>query len=566
MFKNHITFLKQNTLFIILGDLIDGKKESSVNDSIGNFELLLHIFLFNLRIKAMTQGSYVLFTMGNHDFNNIILKKGKDLSYFKYKHPTSITYFNQKDTPEDVTTIMYDIFYNFYSISPYILLILKNGKEDEFICTHAGFLSTSISDNGQELYKSNLTDLIKYQERINTIGITNTFDNNVDGVYKIQDGLNSRVYENIKCNDTHLIHEHANKTIVVGHCPTDLEESRIHKLEDKYFQPDYNNCSSFSNKKGCVVADCFINNNGKPQLIFVDCSMSHAMRKKQDAQQQQIIQQIRNIEFLLLEHIPEQDNKKNLLWMNHISRKEAGGVKQVLFNSNKTKQQMLNILIEKLQDEFILFFNNCEQNTVDVLKENNDIPEYIKNLKIKFTELNDMFGKLIFYKKATKPTIIDFKLHEFKLQLQRCILYIRLIIVYNRLTFIVDAGNINIDQFIKSGDWDIYTDEIKKIDKEYKELFCTVIEKDPIINIENIKITIKQILVIIIEIESKLDKIETDRRRVNFDGEALGSSGINIVPPYPMWQRHQVPHHRHPQISTHKKRMAGIEVKEFTQN
>jgi hypothetical protein len=465
--------------------------------------------------------------MGNHDFNNIILNKSKKPVYFIYKHLTSIIYFNQKGTLKDVTTIMYDIFYNFYSISPYILLILKNGKEDEFICTHACFLSKRINEEtGKHFYESNLTDLIKYQESMNENGIINTFENDEVSGFKIQDGLDSRAYQDIKCNDTHLIHEHANKTIVVGHCPTDLEESRIHKLEDKYFQPDYNNCSPFSNNKGCVVADCFINNNGKPQLIFVDCSMSNAMRKEQHNTQQ--IQQIRNIEFLLLEHIPEQDNKKNLLWMNHISRKEAGGVKQVLFNSKKTKQQMLNILIEKLQDEFILFFNNCEQNTVDVLKENNDIPEYIKNLKIKFTELKDRATNLISYGKATQPTK-----NEFKLQLQRCTLYIRLISVYDRLTYVVDAGNINIDQFIKSGDWDIYTDEIKKIDKEYKELFCKVIEKDPIINIENIKITIKQIWAIIIEIESKLDKIETDRRRVNFDGEALGSGGINIVPPLP---------------------------------
>ena len=155
-FIEHIEFVNSNTLFIILGDLIDGNNEQNtvygkhekytVDDTQCNFELILHIFLFNMRLKAREKNSEVLFTLGDHDYFNIIYNKGQGTNitgvyytnqYTQYKH--SLKYFVDGKN----TTYMYDIFAKFYDLSPYILLMLNNGNDashtTEFKCIHAGF-------------------------------------------------------------------------------------------------------------------------------------------------------------------------------------------------------------------------------------------------------------------------------------------------------------------------------------------------------------------------------------------------------------------------------------------
>jgi hypothetical protein len=64
---------KKNTLLIIVGDLVDGRRTDEVKDTLGSFELLLHILLYNLRVSAMNYGSNVLFTIGNHDYMTVVL-------------------------------------------------------------------------------------------------------------------------------------------------------------------------------------------------------------------------------------------------------------------------------------------------------------------------------------------------------------------------------------------------------------------------------------------------------------------------------------------------------------
>jgi len=70
---------KKNVLLIIVGDIVDGRREGEdkdkdkdkhlqVKDNVGSFDLLLHILLYNLRVSAIEHGSNVLFTIGNHDF------------------------------------------------------------------------------------------------------------------------------------------------------------------------------------------------------------------------------------------------------------------------------------------------------------------------------------------------------------------------------------------------------------------------------------------------------------------------------------------------------------------
>ena len=66
-FITETRWLPTNTLYIITGDLVDGKRTLSVDDPRGSFEILLHMFIYNLRLKALEINSDILFTIGNHD-------------------------------------------------------------------------------------------------------------------------------------------------------------------------------------------------------------------------------------------------------------------------------------------------------------------------------------------------------------------------------------------------------------------------------------------------------------------------------------------------------------------
>jgi hypothetical protein len=97
----------ERTLFLILGDLVDGKRNSNqVNDIVGAFELLIHCLIHNLRISARSKGSEVLFTIGNHDLDTVLnhpdlgnpekFKPNFKLSLYKsYVHESSKNFFGQ---------------------------------------------------------------------------------------------------------------------------------------------------------------------------------------------------------------------------------------------------------------------------------------------------------------------------------------------------------------------------------------------------------------------------------------------------------------------------------------
>ena len=54
----------KDTLLVITGDLVDGKRETgTVTDPHGSYEMLLHILLFNLRIGARKRNSDLMFNI-----------------------------------------------------------------------------------------------------------------------------------------------------------------------------------------------------------------------------------------------------------------------------------------------------------------------------------------------------------------------------------------------------------------------------------------------------------------------------------------------------------------------
>ena len=77
----------KNTLLIIAGDIVDGKRRdgNQVDDPTGDIEVLLHIFLYNLRVSAREVNSELRFTIGNHDYYTVFMHNHILLPYIHDK-------------------------------------------------------------------------------------------------------------------------------------------------------------------------------------------------------------------------------------------------------------------------------------------------------------------------------------------------------------------------------------------------------------------------------------------------------------------------------------------------
>jgi hypothetical protein len=123
------------TILVIIGDLVDGKRIKSVQDSRGSFEFLLFALLYNLRRKANRAGSEVLFTIGNHEYDSIIRVKTRPSDYYKdYVTDEAKRFFN------DDNMIRSGALLPFLKTSPYYLLSFVTSKI-EVICVHGGLYS-----------------------------------------------------------------------------------------------------------------------------------------------------------------------------------------------------------------------------------------------------------------------------------------------------------------------------------------------------------------------------------------------------------------------------------------
>ena len=293
-FIDTIKFVKPKTLLIILGDLIDGKRINSVDDKVGNFEILLHVILFNMRISAKSMNSDVLFTLGNHDLENIY---GRADLMDDYAH--SINYFGDYANYKKNIAIA---LRPFYDLSPYIMLNLQQKNLTKYIGIHAGIHDSSDATNM-------LPDLEKMQQEINSKGLRNILTNQDNTDLSIDakntlvkpnrdggdGGLWTRGYaegsvicDNIKIDDV---------TILVGHCPT---SRYLNNHLNKDAVGNYDNCLNKkpeAGKKGCALAICpDTSSNGRPKVILVDTMMSCAFYKGDYDNKN------RNHEFILLKN------------------------------------------------------------------------------------------------------------------------------------------------------------------------------------------------------------------------------------------------------------------------
>jgi hypothetical protein len=320
-----VVWNNNNELLVILGDLVDGKRDNfEVIDTIGNFELLLHIFIHNLRIKAKEKYSDVIFTFGNHDMDSVYRNDDDKIQtemYTKYVHATCKTYFNNAETRVNALR-------QFYNNSPYLFLKFMHNVEPNnnnpdsnvisFICVHAGihsmeltgFLSdqkNNITVKGKSIdvhklvyeYSNSISIFDKLQKELileNKISITPDVDkylnivtwdrnyfkqpqyynnNNNNGKKYICDDNDNNCrlhtenqYDEFNCD----VISDKDPLIIIGHCTT----NNLNIRNDN----DYIDCNNNLNTgtKGCVVVGCRHTNNNIPKIVLVDTASSNAFR------------------------------------------------------------------------------------------------------------------------------------------------------------------------------------------------------------------------------------------------------------------------------------------------
>jgi hypothetical protein len=276
-----VEWVPQNTLLILVGDLVDGQRGDEYNlDRYGNVELLLHIYLFNLRIKARAKGSEIRFTAGNHDYHTVIKAPGTPNFpppdfYYSYVHRSAQSYFVNREGRRNCLL-------PFYNCCPYLFINLEN----EVVFIHGGLHVRHVSG----IITNSSVVVTTMQTAIDTAGDFSALGAVEDTVLTCPD-IQGRYCTTKAAIDSPLwTRWYANKDpgrvcpsiqggpykmIVVGHCPTGPSSGHgsIH-LEEIKRQPAYGMCR----EGGCVLVGC--ESAAGPALAFVDIGMSACFRRR----------------------------------------------------------------------------------------------------------------------------------------------------------------------------------------------------------------------------------------------------------------------------------------------
>jgi hypothetical protein len=283
-FITETEWIANNSLFVIIGDIVDGTRNSlnaSVPDLRGSFELLLHMFIYNLRIKSWEKGSDILFTIGNHDFLTAIDTNYNDMSRKPWGHYSSYITDEAKQYFKHLK-IRKNCLSTFYLLSPYLFLSIQN-KRTSILMIHSQIMNDSL------LNDSKLDFLTKEQININknilSMANFNITSLNISEIIQI---LTARHVENDVdiCEHYRQNKDLIPKIIVVGHCPTILTvgDSLLNDkphiktiIKDKIGKnEEYEKCNDDLNY-GCVIPRCF-DNWEDIKIIMVDTGMSSSFR------------------------------------------------------------------------------------------------------------------------------------------------------------------------------------------------------------------------------------------------------------------------------------------------
>ena len=315
-------WIPEKTLLVIVGDLVDGHRNYDVADVNGSFELLLHIFIYNLRLSAHEKNSEIIFTIGNHDFHSVIKITENNFSLLEQTN----LFVQQSMTKASLLFYNYQINYNsndhykiiknkqkfllpFYNCSPYFLIIIKYNDINEVVLIHGGIHNSKDTDTKEIIKK-----LEKIQKNVLKTNL-NTLDDDIIYFFSYKDSpLWTRFYA-INLDSCDKLFEEENKKnnlIVVGHCPTyNLDVTQFYNIKkimdnDKLVYVDCND------NGGCVTIGCFNKSDSAPRVVFVDTAMSSAFSRNLS-----LNPETRRAEFLLLTHDP---SIQNLRYYNSIKR------------------------------------------------------------------------------------------------------------------------------------------------------------------------------------------------------------------------------------------------------
>ena len=325
----------ENTLLIIVGDLIDGRRRNTdVDDPDGSFELKLHMLLYNLRLQAINMNSNIIFTLGNHDCETI----NDNNQLGEFIHGTANIYFSNNDNNDNNEMPppgRRNALKPFYELSPYIFISLNTGvHQNEIVCVHAGLHTYNID------YKDiNRSDLEKLQLDININGLdllnnyykrSSIYNTVTDKTATIESNsfVWTRFYAEMEEEQCNILDKGYNdneyKMIVVGHCPTHTNNfpniTKIMKTNDSY-KHCQTNIEEDKYMAGCVVTRCNESPldgdiGSAPRIVLVDTALSSSFRKGSEDKEK--INNNRPTELLHLRHDSKYSSTNR--YYNKISR------------------------------------------------------------------------------------------------------------------------------------------------------------------------------------------------------------------------------------------------------
>lgn len=320
----NIEWLPKRTLVILVGDIVDAQRPmnddllSAVPDPLGNIELLLHSYLYNLRIKARQNESELLFTIGNHDYLTVIQEDHADNKFFyeSYVHEHADTYFGSRANRRNCLL-------PFYNCCPYVMLDL--GSEIAFV--HGGFLGY---DDSKSRLVNNTIELKSIQENLDfaiDFSILSVEEHaflsytggDRDTGYEFSP-LWSRAYAHFGAEEVCPTIKEFYKMVVVGHCQMAADCGQKGRHSAQILAKKSYRAFNCGGKNGCVVIGC--GSDHGPQLALVDIAFSRAFSGFLPGYMTNKEEFDRRAEVLHLKHVKSVSSAER--YFNVIIRRNAG--------------------------------------------------------------------------------------------------------------------------------------------------------------------------------------------------------------------------------------------------
>ena len=401
-----------SVLIIIIGDLVDGKRDQGCDDPEGRFELLLHMFLHNLRIRSNNNSSEVIFTLGNHDVDLLCYNSG---GYRHYIHDTATSFYTSYELGRDLGENRFNILSPFYLNCMFLCLRIYDGANTDstasditkILCIHAGIYNSTLRITYPliTLYNNQRSiDRVVGTPKIPilTSYIKNTDNLSPDSFIANRSSNNKDICEKIDRDNLALFSRSKPPLplFVVGHCPTNqLDPNLTTKLGLGYDDNNhYAGCDYFpdihpdiyrnpANRRGCVVLGCSHqgnsgiitqNNIDNPKLVLVDTALSASFRWKSDYNKFGVpiptpvtgkrsnpntreeypaphnhneVNKIRNIEIYKLRKDPGLDPNPNIPY--NVSRRQINGVEYNFLSSVKDPTTQTQIYTDPVVPGFV---------------------------------------------------------------------------------------------------------------------------------------------------------------------------------------------------------------------